>query len=107
MGGYGTRLLPGTKAQPKEMLVLIDKPVVQYLVEEAVESGIETIIFVINTNKHIVGDHFGRNLELEHFLREKGKDDLLESIIMNKQNFYMFTKMSRWGVAMLSCVEKA
>jgi len=80
MGGYGTRLLPATKAQPKEMLVLVDKPVVQYLVEEAVEAGIETIIFVINTNKHIVGDHFGRNLELEQFLKDKGKDDLLAKI---------------------------
>ncbi|MBI2463051.1 MAG: UTP--glucose-1-phosphate uridylyltransferase [Candidatus Spechtbacteria bacterium] len=80
VAGYGTRFLPATKAQPKEMLTLVDKPVVQYLVEEAVEAGIETIIFVINSNKHIIGDHFSRNLELEKMLRAKKKKALLESI---------------------------
>src|SRR3989344_5030938 len=80
VAGYGTRFLPATKAQPKEMLTIIDKPVVQFLVEEAVEAGIETIIFVINSNKHIIADHFSRNLELERFLRERKKHALLEKI---------------------------
>lgn len=80
VAGFGTRFLPATKVSPKEMLAVVDKPVIQYLVEEAVDAGIETIIFVINSNKHIIGDHFSRNLELESLLRKKGKKKLLASI---------------------------
>lgn len=80
VAGYGTRFLPATKAQPKEMLALLDKPVVQYLVEEAVEAGIKTIIFVINNNKYNIGDHFSRNLELEQLLKAKKKHVLLQKI---------------------------
>lgn len=89
VAGSGTRLLPATKAQPKEMMVLVDKPVVHYLVEEAVEAGIEEILFVINSNKHSVGDYFARDLDLERFLEERGKDDLLEKIkhIHNQARF--------------------
>ncbi|MBI2854037.1 MAG: UTP--glucose-1-phosphate uridylyltransferase GalU [Chloroflexi bacterium] len=70
--GWGTRLLPATKAQPKEMLPLLNKPVIQYAVEEAVASGIEQIIIVTAPGKHAVEAHFGRSLELEYLLRQKG-----------------------------------
>lgn len=80
VAGFGTRFLPATKVQPKEMLPIADKPVVHYLVEEAVESGIEEILFVINSNKHVIGDYFARDLDLENFLKERNKHDLLDSI---------------------------
>ena len=80
VAGLGTRFLPATKAIPKEMLPVIDKPVLQYLVEEAVESGIETIIFVTNQKKHSIEDHFSRDRDLEAFLRRNKKHSLLEKI---------------------------
>ena len=80
VAGFGTRLLPATKAQPKEMLILVDKPVVHYLVEEAVQSGIESILFVINPNKHIVGDYFTQDKNLEEMLQQSGKTSLFEAI---------------------------
>ncbi|WP_409298834.1 UTP--glucose-1-phosphate uridylyltransferase GalU [Peribacillus sp. SCS-26] len=80
VGGLGTRFLPATKAQPKEMLPIVDKPAVQYIVEEAVESGIESIIFVTGRSKKSIEDHFDRSFELEHMLNEKGKHDLLEEV---------------------------
>ncbi|MDX1608299.1 MAG: UTP--glucose-1-phosphate uridylyltransferase [Candidatus Spechtbacterales bacterium] len=80
VAGMGTRFLPATKVQPKEMLPIADKPVVHYLVEEAVESGIEEILFIINSNKHVIGDYFARDLDLENFLKERGKHDLLDQI---------------------------
>jgi UTP--glucose-1-phosphate uridylyltransferase len=76
--GLGTRFLPVTKAQPKEMLPLVDKPTIQYGVEEAVASGIEEVILVTGGAKRAIVDHFDRSLELEYYLRERGKDDLLE-----------------------------
>jgi len=78
--GYGTRFLPATKAQPKEMLPIVDKPVIQYLVEEAVESGIEEIIIVTGRGKRAIEDHFDHSFELEHTLAEKGKKDMLEMV---------------------------
>lgn len=78
--GYGTRFLPATKAQPKEMLPIVDKPVIQYLVEEAVESGIEEIIIVTGRGKRAIEDHFDHSFELEHMLAEKGKTELLKSV---------------------------
>ena len=72
--GYGTRFLPATKAIPKEMLPLVDKPVIQYLVEEAVDAGIKEIIFVTSKNKPAIKDHFDRGKELESFLEERGKE---------------------------------
>ncbi|MHC1725172.1 MAG: UTP--glucose-1-phosphate uridylyltransferase [Syntrophobacteraceae bacterium] len=80
VAGFGTRFLPATKAQPKEMLPVVDKPVVQYLVEEAVESGIEEIIFVTGRGKRAIEDHFDISFELEETLVEKSKHDLLESV---------------------------
>ena len=80
VAGFGTRFLPATKAQPKEMLPIVDKPVVQYLVEEAVNSGIEEIIFVTGRGKRAIEDHFDISFELEETLVEKNKQDLLEAV---------------------------
>lgn len=80
VAGFGTRFLPATKAQPKEMLSVVDKPVIQYLVEEAAASGIEEIIFVTGRGKRVIEDHFDHSFELEYNLVEKGKQDLLEEI---------------------------
>ncbi|MDO8241181.1 MAG: UTP--glucose-1-phosphate uridylyltransferase GalU [Candidatus Moranbacteria bacterium] len=80
VAGFGTRFLPATKAQPKEMLPVIDKPVIQYLVEEAVASGIEEIIFVTGRGKRAIEDHFDVSYELEDTLVEKNKQDLLEVV---------------------------
>jgi UTP--glucose-1-phosphate uridylyltransferase len=78
--GLGTRFLPATKAQPKEMLVLVDKPVIQYGVEEAVASGINNIVIVTGRGKNAIEDHFDRAVELESFLEQRGKKDQLEEI---------------------------
>ena len=80
VAGFGTRFLPATKSQPKEMLPVVDKPVIQYLVEEAVESGIEEIIFVTGRGKRAIEDHFDVSYELEDTLVEKNKHDLLEAV---------------------------
>lgn len=78
--GLGTRFLPATKAMPKEMLPIVDKPTIQYIVEEAIESGIEDIIIVTGKGKRAIEDHFDHNFELEQNLLEKGKFDLLEKV---------------------------
>jgi len=75
--GLGTRFLPATKAQPKEMLPLVDKPIIQYAVEEALASGIETIIIVTGRGKSAIEDHFDVSYELEKILEERGRHDLL------------------------------
>lgn len=80
VAGFGTRFLPATKAQPKEMLPVVDKPVVQYLVEEAVAAGIEEIIFVTGRGKRAIEDHFDVSYELEDTLVEKNKHELLEKV---------------------------
>ncbi|WP_127571767.1 UTP--glucose-1-phosphate uridylyltransferase GalU [Paenibacillus xylaniclasticus] len=79
-GGLGTRFLPATKAQPKEMLPLIDKPAIQYIVEEAVASGIESIMIVSGRNKRAIEDHFDKSAELEMELEERGKEELLQMV---------------------------
>jgi UTP--glucose-1-phosphate uridylyltransferase len=78
--GLGTRFLPATKAMPKEMLPIVDKPTIQYIVEEAVESGIEDIIIVTGKGKRAIEDHFDSSFELEFNLREKGKFQMLEEV---------------------------
>ncbi|MFM9328701.1 UTP--glucose-1-phosphate uridylyltransferase GalU [Paenibacillus mesotrionivorans] len=78
--GLGTRFLPATKAMPKEMLPIVDKPTIQYIVEEAVESGIEDIIIVTGKGKRAIEDHFDNHFELEHNLLEKQKLALLEEV---------------------------
>lgn len=78
--GLGTRFLPATKAMPKEMLPIVDKPTIQYIIEEAVESGIEDIIIVTGKSKRAIEDHFDYSPELERNLEEKGKIELLEKV---------------------------
>jgi UTP--glucose-1-phosphate uridylyltransferase len=78
--GWGTRFLPATKAQPKEMLPLVDKPVIQYAVEEAVAAGIEQVIIVTSSQKRAIEDHFDLSYELEHLLEEKGDIEMLRQI---------------------------
>ena len=73
VAGFGTRFLPATKAMPKELLPVVDKPLIQYAVEEAIAAGIDTLIFVTGRNKRAIEDHFDANLELEAALRAKGK----------------------------------
>ncbi len=80
VAGVGTRFLPATKVVPKELLPLIDKPVIQYLVEEAVGSGIEEIIFVISKEKELIREHFSAKPELEEFLKKKGRSKILEKV---------------------------
>ncbi|MEW6183221.1 MAG: UTP--glucose-1-phosphate uridylyltransferase GalU [Bacillota bacterium] len=78
--GLGTRFLPATKAQPKEMLPLIDRPIIQYIVEEVVNSGIEDILIITGRGKRAIEDHFDRCLELEYYLRDKEKEEWLAEI---------------------------
>ena len=78
--GLGTRFLPATKAQPKEMLPVVDKPAIQYVIEEAVRAGIEDILIVTGRGKQAIEDHFDRSVELENLLTSKGDDDKLEMV---------------------------
>src|SRR6266849_7420434 len=89
VAGLGTRFLPATKAQPKEMLPLVDKPIIQYGVEEAVASGIDNIILVTGRGKNAIEDHFDVSVELETFLEARGKRDQLAEVrkISNMINF--------------------
>lgn len=80
VAGFGTRFLPATKAQPKEMLPVVDKPAIQYLAEDAVKAGIEEIIFVTGRGKHAIEDHFDKSFELETRLVEKNKTDLIKKV---------------------------
>src|SRR6478735_4717642 len=78
--GLGTRFLPATKAQPKEMLPLVDKPIIQYVIEEAVAAGLTNIIIVTGRGKNAIEDHFDVSYELEHMLQERGKTALVEQV---------------------------
>lgn len=79
--GFGTRLLPATKVQPKEMLPVVDRPAIQYIVEEAVRAGIEDILMVTSTSKRSIEDHFDRYFELETFLEKSGKGEELREVL--------------------------
>jgi UTP--glucose-1-phosphate uridylyltransferase len=83
--GLGTRFLPATKAQPKEMLPIVDKPTIQYIVEEAIDSGIKDIIIISGRNKRAIEDHFDKSYELEEELRKKGDEELL-GLVRNISN---------------------
>lgn len=98
--GLGTRVLPATKAQPKEMLVIVDKPALQYLVEELVASGIEEILIVTGRNKTSIENHFDYSYELEKTLEEKGKKDLLKVVddISNLSNIYYVRQKNPLGL---------
>jgi UTP--glucose-1-phosphate uridylyltransferase len=80
VAGLGTRFLPATKANPKEMLTVVDKPLIQYAVEEAIAAGITELVFVTSSSKRAIEDHFDRNFELESVLAERGKDELLSVV---------------------------
>lgn len=99
--GYGTRFLPATKAQPKEMLPIVDKPIIQYVVEDAVSAGIEDIIIVTGWSKRSIEDHFDYPFELEKRLEESGKYEALEEIrrIANLANFYYVRQKGPLGNA--------
>ncbi len=80
VAGRGTRFLPATKASPKEMLPIVDKPLIQYAVEEALEAGADTLVFITGSSKRAIEDHFDKNTELEATLQAQGKQDLLDSL---------------------------
>lgn len=97
VAGLGTRFLPATKAMPKELLPIVDKPLIQYAAEEAVEAGIDTLIFVTGRNKRAIEDHFDANSELEYALREKGQFAQLEMVhnILPKGVECIFVRQAR------------
>jgi UTP--glucose-1-phosphate uridylyltransferase len=99
--GLGTRFLPATKAMPKEMLTIVDKPVIQYVVEELVASGIEDIIIVTGSEKRAIEDHFDRSFDLEDWLDKVGKSDKAEEIrkIANLANFVYVRQKGPYGNA--------
>ncbi len=98
--GLGTRFLPATKAQPKEMLPIVDKPTIQYIVEEAVASGIEDIMIITGRSKRAIEDHFDKSYELENELEKGGKDDLLELVrdISNMVNVHYIRQKEPKGL---------
>ena len=106
--GLGTRVLPATKAQPKEMLVIVDKPALQYLVEELVSAGIEEILIITGRNKGSIENHFDYSYELEKTLEEKGKKDLLKVVnnISEMSNIYYVRQKKPLGLGhAISCAE--
>jgi UTP-glucose-1-phosphate uridylyltransferase len=98
--GLGTRFLPATKAQPKEMLPIVDKPTIQYIIEEAVASGIEEILIITGRNKRAIEDHFDKSVELEMDLKLKKKDELLDIVenISNMANIYYIRQKEPKGL---------
>lgn len=106
--GFGTRLLPATKAQPKEMIVIVDKPALQYLVEELVDSGIEEILIVTGRNKSSIENHFDFSFELERTLEEKQKYSLLKTVnsISNMSDIYYVRQKKPLGLGhAISCAK--
>ena len=107
--GLGTRFLPATKAQPKEMLPVYDKPTIQYVIEEAVQSGVDDIIIVTGKGKRTIEDHFDRSFELEYHLKEKGKLDYLEEVkaITDLADIYYVRQKKQKGLGnAIACAEK-
>ncbi len=98
--GLGTRVLPATKAMPKEMLTIVDKPAIQYIVEEAVKSGITDILIITNRGKDIIEDHFDRTPELEERLKSSSKDDMYNEVlgISNLANIYFIRQKETKGL---------
>jgi UTP--glucose-1-phosphate uridylyltransferase len=107
--GLGTRFLPATKAQPKEMLPIVDKPTIQYIIEEAVASGIEDIIIVTGRGKRAIEDHFDKSYELEETLAKKEKYDILEEVqgISNLANIHYIRQKEPLGLGhAISCASR-
>ncbi|MBK5240533.1 UTP--glucose-1-phosphate uridylyltransferase GalU [Clostridium sp.] len=98
--GLGTRFLPATKSQPKEMLPIVDKPTIQYIIEEAVASGIEEILIITGRNKRAIEDHFDKSIELELQLEQTGKDEVLKMVrdISNMANIYYIRQKEPKGL---------
>lgn len=106
--GLGTRFLPATKAQPKEMLPIVDKPTIQYIIEEAVESGIEEILIITGRNKRAIEDHFDKSIELEYQLQQNNKTKLLEMVknISNIVNIHYIRQKEPKGLGhAISCAK--
>jgi len=106
--GLGTRFLPATKAQPKEMLPIVDKPTIQYIVEEAVASGIEEILVITGRNKRAIEDHFDKSVELENELENHGKEQLLKIVkeVSNMANIYYIRQKEPKGLGnAISCAK--
>ena len=111
VAGYGTRFLPATKAMPKELLPVVDKPLIQYAAEEAIAAGIDTLIFVTGRNKRAIEDHFDANNELENMLRAKGKDaqaDMVRNIIPEGVECIFVRQAEQLGLGhAVLCAERA
>ena len=111
VAGFGTRFLPATKAMPKELLPIVDKPLIQYAAEEAIAAGIDTLIFVTGRNKRAIEDHFDANNELENMLRAKGKDaqaDMVRNIIPKGVECIFVRQAEQLGLGhAVLCAERA
>ena len=111
VAGFGTRFLPATKAMPKELLPIVDKPLIQYAAEEAVAAGIDTLIFVTGRNKRAIEDHFDANNELETMLRAKGNDaqaDMVRNIIPEGVECIFVRQAEQLGLGhAVLCAERA
>jgi UTP--glucose-1-phosphate uridylyltransferase len=111
VAGFGTRFLPATKAMPKELLPIVDKPLIQYAAEEAIAAGIDTLIFVTGRNKRAIEDHFDANNELETMLRAKGKDaqaDMVRNIIPGGVECIFVRQAEQLGLGhAVLCAERA
>ena len=111
VAGFGTRFLPATKAMPKELLPIVDKPLIQYAAEEAIAAGIDTLIFVTGRNKRAIEDHFDANNELETMLRAKGKDvqaDMVRNIIPEGVECIFMRQAEQLGLGhAVLCAERA
>ena len=111
VAGFGTRFLPATKAMPKELLPIVDKPLIQYAAEEAIAAGIDTLIFVTGRNKRAIEDHFDANNELETMLRFKGKNaqaDMVRNIIPSGVECIFVRQPEQLGLGhAVLCAERA
>ena len=111
VAGYGTRFLPATKAMPKELLPVVDKPLIQYAAEEAISAGIDTLIFVTGRNKRAIEDHFDANNELEMMLRAKGKNeqaDMVRNILPSGVECIFVRQAEQLGLGhAVLCAERA
>lgn len=106
--GLGTRFLPATKAQPKEMLPIVDKPTIQYIIEEAIDSGIEEILIITGRSKKCIEDHFDRSVELELELKKSGKKEMLKMVedISNMADIYYIRQKEPKGLGhAISCAK--
>ena len=107
VAGFGTRFLPATKAMPKELLPIVDKPLIQYAVEEAIRAGIDTLIFLTGRNKRAIEDHFDASLELRQHFVPRGSTSRPTWFIISCQagwSVFLCAKRSSWAWATQSCV---